>query len=98
MKTVREVLKEYCKKKGFGTTDKDLIEVMTEAEQVWSEELDKHRWYIVQNVVVELDGAFIMYEDYIITGDSSMWEMGLEYNLEKARIVERKERTEVYYE
>jgi hypothetical protein len=61
---------------------------------------DTHRWYIRETVVRQIEDIFIQYTDYIITGDNSASDMGLEYDLDKAKIVERKEReiTEVYYE
>jgi hypothetical protein len=58
-----------------------------------------HRWYGIQSVVNEIDGVFIMFNDYIITGDGCMGDMDLSHNLDDMAIVHRKERTviEVYY-
>jgi hypothetical protein len=100
MSTVREFLKQVSEKKGYGVTDADLIELLTEGNKVHSEGRDEHRWYICETVVCEVDGTYIQFTDYIITGDGNMQDMDLEYDLDSAKIVERKEReiTEVYYE
>jgi len=100
MESVRDFLTEYNQKKGWGLDEDTLIESMTEGKTVWKGDLDEHRWYIIQQVVVDIEGTFIRFFDYIITGDNSMSDMDLEYDLNEAEIVERKERqiTEVYYE
>lgn len=99
-KTVREFLTEYNNSKGWGVDDGDLAETLTEAERVHAGSTDEHRWYIEQEVVSNVDGTFISFTDYIITGDNNMQDMGLSYDLDSARIVTRKERQiiEVYYE
>lgn len=98
---VRDFLTDYNKKLGYGTTDEDLADTLLGAsKKVWTGDSDEHRWYILQETVVEIDGKFILFDDYIITGDNSMRDMDLEYDLDAARFVERKERVEtvVYYE
>lgn len=98
MKTAREFLKEYNEKEGWGTDDGELIETLIDAGKIVHREgRDEHRWYICETVVTDIDGTFIQF--YTITGDNSMRDMDLEYDLDAARIVDRKERqvTEVYY-
>jgi len=100
-KTVRQVLADYSKSKGYGDDDDILTEILTEGKTVYTDPyIDMHRWYGIQNVVNEIDGVFIMFSDYIITGDNGMGDMDLSYDLDSAKIVTRKERTviEVYYE
>ena len=99
-KTVRQFLIEYNKSKAWGVDDGDLAETLTEAKRVHTGSTDEHRWYIEQEVVSEVDGTFISFTDYIITGDNNMGDMGLSYDLDSAKIVTRKERKiiEVYYE
>jgi len=101
LKTVREFLSAYCESEGYGTEDDSLIEALTEGNRVWnSDYMDEHRWYICNEVVNEINGVFIKYTDYIITGDNGMSDMDLSYDLDSASIVQRKERQviEVYYE
>jgi len=100
--TVREFLKEYSESKGWPVeSDEDLVETLLDAtKHVLTIQHEQHIWYIAAETVVELDGRYIKYNDYVITGDDNAADMGLEYDLDTARFVERKERqiTEVYYE
>lgn len=102
MNKLREFLSSYSASNGWGTTEQDMIEVMVECgKHVWSDsDTDQHRWYICQEVVVDIDGTFIKYTDYIITGDNGMADMDLQYSLDSASIVTKKTReiTETYYE
>lgn len=100
--SVREFIQGYNKKNGFGEDDDDLIESILDNGKVVYEDsyLDEHRWYACREIVVDLDGVFIKFMSYIITGDASMDDMDLHYSLEDMAIVQRKERTviEVYYD
>ena len=100
MSTVREILTKYCESEGFEANEGNLIELLTEADVVHESDFDKHRWYIEKTSVAKIDDSFIAYTDYVITGDSCMSDMDLEYDLDTARVVKRKEREiiEVYYE
>ena len=100
MKTVRQVLSEYCESKGYGTEDDSLVEALTEGKRVYSGVTDEHRWYIAQEVVNQVGDSFISFTDYIITGDNNMYDMGLSYDLENAEVVSKKTRevTEIYYD
>ena len=103
--TVREFITEYNKRRGSDPEpcEDSMIEIIQElGDEVWTDPyLDEYRWYSIQEVVVKLDDTYIKYGKYIITGDNSMSDMGLEYNIDTDfHIVERKERviTEIYYE
>jgi len=78
----------------------DIIEAIRDSDVVWRDaDTEVHRWYILQDVVVEYEGNYIKYNKYIITGDNSMSDMDLEYSLEDFTVVQKKERTviETYY-
>ena len=99
--TAREFLTKFNSEHGHTTNDESLIETLTEmGTEVWSGDYDTHRWYICQDKVKEFDGVYVLFTDYIITGDNSARDIGLEYDFDSARVVERKERVEtvVYYE
>jgi hypothetical protein len=101
MGDVRDFLKKYNSEKGYGVTDEDLRESLAfGGVEVWSGSQDEHRWFICIEKVRDFDGTFILFGDFIITGDNCMSDMDLEYDLDAAKIVERKERTitEIYYE
>lgn len=98
---VREFLKKVNQEHGWDVDDFSLAETLIDyGTVVHRSGQDQHRWYICQTAVTEIDGTFIAFTDYIITGDNSMSDMDLHYDLDAAKIVERKERTitEVYYE
>lgn len=90
---IKDYVKAYCLKKGYECeTDEDILETILESsEEVWSGESDSHRWYDLIETVVDLDGLFIGYQRYHITGDNCMSDMGLEYNLDDFVLVEPKE-------
>ena len=98
---VREYLTKYNEEKGWTTDDRSLIETLVDlGEVVHREGRDEHRWYIIETAVAKVGDVFIQYLNYVITGDNNMSDMDLEYDLDAARIVQRKYRqiTEVYYE
>jgi hypothetical protein len=98
--TAREFLTQYNNAKGYGVSYGELEETLTEGKTVWVGGGKEHRWYIIRPTVKDIDGTFILFDDYVITGDDSMSDMGLEYDLDYAKVVERKERIEtvIYYE
>ena len=100
MKTVKELLESVCIRDGYEPDYDNMSEILECGEVVWEGERDQHRWYIRLPVVVKLEGYYIHYTSYIITGDGCMDDMDLQYNLDAAHFVERKERevVEVYYE
>ena len=101
-KTVREFIREYNIKNGWtADDDDDLMETLLDgSEHVETIHLDAHRWYIAAVTIVKLNGRYIKFDDYVITGDNSVSDMGLEYDLDSAKFVEKTERqiTEIYYE
>ena len=99
---VRSYVRNIALENGNKNIDDDvLIEIICEGSEVWiSPDIDMHRWYGRQCTVVELEGVFIEFNQYIITGDNGMGDMDLEYNLDDFKIVQQKQRTivETYYE
>lgn len=99
--TVREFLTQIAKREGWWTEDtRHNNEVLAEiVEDVYTGDRDPHRWYIAEETVVEVEGRYIKYWAYITTGDNSMSDMGLAYDVDDMDFVERKEKvvTEVCY-
>ena len=95
---VKKHLIDYCTKKGWGTTNEDLIETITEGKEVHREIIGSHRWYDDTFVVVEVDGMLICYNGYHITGDNGMDDMGLEYDINSFKEAVKKQKTIDYYE
>lgn len=80
---VRAHVMAYALKEGWEIeNDKDLVEVITEADEVHSSIESSHRWYDDTWNVVKINGMLIGYAGYHITGDNSMFDMGLEYDLD----------------
>ena len=59
---IREHLKQHCIKNGWGTSEADLIECVTEADYLWQGERDEHRWYTLVPTVVNVDGMLLMFD------------------------------------
>lgn len=98
--TLKELLIEYNTEHGYDTDERTLYETLKECfKTVWKDpNLDKHRWYSVQEQVVEMYGRFFMYSVYIITGDNNADDMGLEpFKLEDIKEVYQKEVTTIIY-
>ncbi len=96
--TAIEHLKAHCAKHGWGETDEDIKEVLTDARPIFREITGSHRWYDDEFRVVEIDGMLIGYYGYHITGDNSAKDMDLDYDLKKVTEVVKKQKTVDYYE
>ena len=66
---IRNHLTKYCESKEYGTSDADLIEVVTEATSVWEGERDRHRWYTLIPTVVCVDGMFLEFNFCDVDGE-----------------------------
>lgn len=95
---IKAHLTAYAKSKGWGTDDDTLMEILSEASDVFSEIVGSHRWYEDKFRVVNVDGMLIGFNDFHMTGDSSRSDMGLEFDLTSVCEVEKKQKTVDYYE
>lgn len=68
---IRDHLKKYCESKGYGTSDANLIEVVTEATPVWEGKRDRHRWYTLIPTVVCVEGMFLSFNFCDVDGEMS---------------------------
>ncbi|MEE9193110.1 MAG: hypothetical protein V3U21_01110 [Thermodesulfobacteriota bacterium] len=101
MSKVKQILVDTCINNGWDIDDESLIDTLLDYGTVADVKNGRtHRWYIDTEVVTEIDGVLIQYNGFLVTGDNSWKDMDLEIDLDKAKIVTRKERqvTEVYYE
>ena len=85
---IRKLLESVCLKNGWETTDKDLVEVLIESDTIWSALGASHRWYDEKTVVVNIEDTLIQYEWYHLTGDDSVWDMGLAFDLSSVQLCE----------
>jgi len=77
--TLKELLIKYNTEHGYGTEEKDLYKTFCESfKTVWKDpNLDVHRWYNIQDQVVQIGNRFFMHYVYIITGDMCAADMDL---------------------
>lgn len=89
---IRQHLIKYAKSKGWDTTDKDLMEIVTDANSVWEGKRDEHRWYTLVSTVVCVDGVFLQYNYCDVHSEESSVEDCIGgYKLEDVIEVEPKE-------
>lgn len=103
MRSLRQLLEEFCDKKGFDKGDESLEEVLREFFRVvWEGDEDSRRWRIDYNVVVEIeDGIHLRYFKFSAckgTNDNDWEDAGYRFEgIDKVREVYEKKRVEVFY-
>jgi len=65
----KKFLTEYNASKGWGVSDKDLIETLTEGKDVWEGGQDRHRWYSMIPTVVQIGDRFFNYDRCDVHGE-----------------------------
>ncbi len=78
---IEKILEAHCIKNGWGTTERDFAEVLTEGREVYSEIGSSHRWYDEKFIVIKIDDNYIGYNYYHVTGDNGISDMGLDFDL-----------------
>lgn len=96
-KKIKNHLIAYCESKGWGTTDKDLAEVLIESKTVYQEKISSHRWFDIYFKVVNINGMDIGFNDYYMTGDANARDMDLDFKEDSVCEVEKKQKTIDYY-
>jgi len=92
-------VKSFCDKEGYKCVDNDdIMDMITESSEIYTENTGSHRWYDDLFVVVDINGLLIGFDGFYMTGDSGMFDMGLEYDLSSVCEVEKKEKVIEYYE
>ena len=94
---VKEFLEGVCKRDGFKATTHNLVETLTEAKEVYRDVGAAHRWYDELEVVVKIDDKFIQYNWFHVTGDNSIDDMLLAFNLSAVTFCEEYQETITRY-
>ncbi len=94
---IREHLENYCKRRGYDISNEDLMEVVTESKIIDWEITNSHRWYDNTEVITEVDGMFLKYDGFHITGDNSCDDLGLKHDLNSLVEVVKTTKTIEYY-
>ena len=95
----KQKLIDYCVKEGWGYTDAELIETVIECgKTVWTGEQERHRWYSMIPIVVEIEGMFISYDSCDVHGEEGTVEDCIGgYKLDDMREVFPKEVKKIVY-
>lgn len=85
---IQKLLDAHNASKGFPVTIGNAVEALLEGREVFSELGGSHRWYDEEIRVVEIDGNLFQYAWYHVTGDTSISDMGLDFDLSSVELVE----------
>ena len=89
---------KYCEEKGWThDDDKDLIETLLEANEIWSGNDEEHRHWIEYDAVVEINGMFIQFGNAKGAGDQGPIDAGWEFDPNTICEVEEKKKTVTTY-
>ena len=94
---VKAVLAVACISDGFETNERNLIETLTEADVFFKETVGTHRWWNDELRVVKIGDNYIGYLWANSTGDTSLSDLGWEFNLSSAKFYEPKEVVQVIF-
>ena len=94
---IRIIIEAVCLREGLEANDSDIVEVLRERGEVYSEIGASHRWYDEKMVVVEIDNHLIQFDWYHLTGDTSVSDMGLEFDLSSVKLCEAYQVTVTQY-
>lgn len=95
---IKSHLLAYCESNNWDADEENIIECLKEAKTIYSEIGPSHRWYDEKFCVVEINGMLIGYDWFHVTGDTSISDMGLEFDINSVCEVEKKQKTIYYYE
>ncbi len=94
---VKAFLEEICKREGWESTDESFTELLLDGDEIHYEMGASHRWYDEKTVVIKIGESFIMYDWYHITGDNSVSDMDLAFDLSSVCFCEPYEETVTRY-
>lgn len=95
---IKAHLTAYCQKNNWEPTDENIQEILIYATPVYSLIGDSHRWYDEEFRVVKIEGMLIGFDWYHVTGDDSIKDMDLGFNMDSICECEKKQKTIDYYE
>jgi len=64
----------------YKINDDFIEESLKEEPCIYTDDISEHRWYTVIEKVVKIGDKYFRFEDYYITGDTSVKDMGLNFN------------------
>lgn len=95
---IKKHLEEYNKQNGWSTSEESLIETLKESKTLYSTTISHHRWYDVTFNVVNINEKLICFNWYYFTGDASVKDMDLQFDITSIGLAEEKTRMETYFE
>ena len=94
---IKNHIKKYNKEHKYGIDDEDIIETITEAQIIYTEVTEKHRWWNDTFNVCNLNGLLIGYDWAETTGDMGIFDVGWEFDPKSiCEVVEDREIKIVY--
>ncbi len=95
----KNIYKHLCETASNPCLDEDdAWEMLCGADTKYSKKIDERRWYNLEEKVVEINGKFISFTDYDITGDGSASDMDLKTMWEQIYEVFPVEKMQIVYE
>lgn len=98
---MNEIIKQHLiavAEKNNWPTDKDtLIEILTEANEVYTKKVSDHRWWYIEFIVADVDGMLIGYEYAKANRDEHVRDLGWEFDLATICQVEAVQETVTVY-
>ena len=94
---IKKYLADFNLSAGYGTTDADLLELLTEEEQVYEEITGSHRWWNDTFCVTKVGDRFVGYSWAMTTGDNNPRAVGWEFDWDSLCWAEKKVIQKVIY-
>jgi hypothetical protein len=95
---VKQHLIAIAQKNDWDDTDDDtLLEILTEAEEVYSKKISDSRWWYTEFIVADVDGMLIGYEYAKANRDENVRELGWEFDYDTICEVEAVQETVTVY-
>lgn len=95
---IRQHLVTYAAKNNWPTDDDTLIEILTEANDLYKRKVSDSRWWYTEFIVVDIDGMLIGYEYASANRDEHVRELGWEFDPSTICEVKAVEKTVIVYE
>jgi len=94
---IKQHITKFNQSKGWGTTEQDLINTITDSKAIWEGDEDEHRWWTNFLKVIDINGMYIGFWWAKTTGDDSPEDKGWEFDPSTiCRVVAKEVKTIVY--
>lgn len=95
---IKEHLVAFSEKNGWGTSEEDIIETLSQCMTIYEEKLSESRWWNNIFRVVEIDGMLIGYQWAQANRDESIQDLGWDFDPRTICEVKPVQKTVTVYE